>query len=322
MKKTLCIALAFIMCLALVACGNNPAPAASDDTASEASNWTFGLSIKNQTSEYWNTLTAGETARCEELGIKYIVHNQADDATEMVTGCENLIAQGVDALIISPAKQEALTEIVALAHEEGIPVIIVDMGGGQSDYDCFIRSDGFVGGQMAADKALKLLEAEGITSGEYGVIRAAESSIFTIYRGDGYIDAMDAAGFTCVAKSHANAVTDLAYNAMKDILIASPNVVSIFCENDLMAMGAANAIEEAGRTGDIVVIGFDNNAAAADYLKEGKMAATIAQDPSGLGAAGVDAAAALLRGETLDFTNADSKEILFEVVLILPEDIT
>jgi ribose transport system substrate-binding protein len=296
MKKTLCLLLSLLFILGLAACNGSGKP--SDESgAKDNSDITIGWSVYNIAYEYFISMEKGVAEKAEELGVKLIKHNQGEDATEMVTGCENMIAQGIDALVISPCKPESMTQIVAAADEAKIPVIVVDIGTGGSDYDCFIISDVYGGGQMAGEYTIKVLQAKNIARKDYAVIKCEESAVYAIQRGEGFKNVMDKAGYKFTTQITANSSQDQGYNAMKDILTAYPDVAAVYCENDKMAMGAANAIEEAGKTGDIVVMGFDGDAAALEFIKEGKMAGTIAQDPYGMGAKGVEVAVQMVRGE-------------------------
>ena len=78
---------------------------------------------------------------------EYVLHDQKNDETEMVTGAQNLLNQGVAALLISPCKPDAVGPVVQLGKEKGIPVIIIDIGTGNTDYDAFIVSNNYEGGR-------------------------------------------------------------------------------------------------------------------------------------------------------------------------------
>jgi len=74
----------------------------------------------------------------------------------------------------------------------------------------------------------------------------------------------------------------------------------VFAHNDEMALGALVAIEAAGRANQIKVIGFDATDDAVRAVREGRMLATVAQQPRLMGALGVETAVKVLRGETVD----------------------
>jgi ribose transport system substrate-binding protein len=86
---------------------------------------------------------------------------------------------------------------------------------------------------------------------------------------------------------------------MQNMLQSRPDIQAVFATNDLMALGAVEAIAAAGKTGKILVVGFDAQDDARTAIREGKMDATIAQNPRAMGRLAVVAAHRLLRGETL-----------------------
>jgi ribose transport system substrate-binding protein len=87
-----------------------------------------------------------------------------------------------------------------------------------------------------------------------------------------------------------------------------------------MAVGAANALADAGRS-DIIVIGFNNDPEAQDAIRAGILAATVAQFPDQMGSLTVDLADTLLGGGSLVFDNPQLREIFADVKLITPADV-
>jgi len=108
---------------------------------------------------------------------------------------------------------------------------------------------------------------------------------------------------------------------MQDLLISNPDIVAVFAENDPMAVGAANAIADAGRKGEIMVIGFNNDPEAVTAIQDGIMSATVAQFPELMGKKTVELAKTLIEGGTITFDDPDTREVYAEVKLIKPEDV-
>ena len=106
-------------------------------------------------------------------------------------------------------------------------------------------------------------------------------------------------GLTIVASQTANWERDQAFNVMQDILQSHPDIQAIFACNDVMALGAIEAIAAAGKTKSIAVVGFDAQDDARTAIREGRMAATIAQNPREMGRLAVISASRILKGETL-----------------------
>lgn len=337
MKKLITFVLAAAMMLSLAACGGTettttaaqtttttaaedttePDESSETTTAAEDEEYVIGWSVYNIAYEYFISMQDGVMAKAEELGMTVIPHDEKEDESEMVTGVTNLIAQGVDAIVISPCKPEAMNTIVELAHDAEIPVVIVDIGTGDSDYDTFIISDVFGGGEMAGEYAMQLIADKGITSKNAAIIKCEESAIYARQRGEGFKSKMTSEGFEIVNELTANSSQSEGYEVMQDILASySDDLAAVFCENDKMALGASQAIDEAGLTGKIMVIGFDGDAAAVEAIKDGTMQGTIAQQPFEMGALGVEIAQKLIKGETIEFDEEETKTCFAEVYLI------
>lgn len=340
MKKILCMLLALTMVFGMAACASNDAPAtddknaadntenttntdapatddnqqaedeATDDTSSDKE-LTFGWSVYDLANPFFVPMDEGVQAKCAELGVNLLpTHDEKGDATEMITGVTNLIDQGIDALVISPFSPESLSTVTALAEEAGIPVVVVDIGTGGASVDAFIRSDMYGGGKLCGEYFLEVMNDGSypeITSKNVAIIKCETSATYAITRGEGFKDAVTGAGYTVVEEQHGNSNKDEAYAIMLDYLAKyGDDLAAVFCENDQMALGAAAAIDEQGKTGSILVYGFDGNDDALAAIKEGKMGGTVAQDPYGMGGLGVELAYKLCNGETLTEDEVDS----------------
>lgn len=279
--------------------------------------YTFGWTVYNNTQEYFNNIQEGVLAKAKELGIYIIVHNQNSDTEEMVRGSIELINQGVDALIISPFNPEAMGVIVESADKAGIPVIVVDVGNGGTNVVATIISDNFGGGVMAADYAIKLIKDRSIASKNMAIIKVKETSQYARRRGDAFKLIMEDSGYQLVSEITANSSEEEAYEAMKEILKNySEDLAVVFCENDPMAIGAARAIDEAGKKGEIFVIGFNGDQEAIQVIKEGLMQGTITQEPFEMGALGVEIAYNVINGISITYDDRVAKELYIEVHLI------
>ncbi|MEG2256593.1 MAG: substrate-binding domain-containing protein, partial [Cetobacterium sp.] len=101
-----------------------------------------------------------------------------------------------------------------------------------------------------------------------------------------------------VAKQAADFDRTKGLNVMENILQAQPEINAVFAHNDEMALGALRAIEASGRDG-IIIVGFDATDDAVKAVKEGKLAATVAQKPTLIGAKGVETADMISKKQTV-----------------------
>lgn len=293
-------------------------PAAPEmNPPAEEEPFTIGWSVYNNSYQFFHTMQEGVLARAEELGMKVLTHDQKSSAAEMITGAIDLIRQGIDVLIISPFYPPGIPVIVDEAQKAGVPVVVVDVGTGGADVEAFIISDSYAGGLLAAEYALELIRKHELTSKNTAILKVEETSTFARRRGDAYKRIMTENGYDVVAEITANSETTQAYEAMKNILADyGDDLAVVFSENDRMALGAAQAINEAGKSGQIMVIGFDGDQAAIDAIKEGLMQGTVAQQPFEMGALGVEVADAVLTDRRIVYDDVESKELYVEIYLI------
>jgi ribose transport system substrate-binding protein len=116
----------------------------------------------------------------------------------------------------------------------------------------------------------------------------------------GFDDAVQEGKLDPLASTTAHWETEEANTVFSNLLTAHPDIQGVMAANDSMALGVVKAIDAAGKSGKIKVVGFDNIPAVQPLLKEGKMIATIDQFGSQMAANGIDYAMKALQGEKLE----------------------
>lgn len=280
---------------------------------------TIGFSVYDMQYGFFQQMEKGTQEGILAAGYKYVLHDQKSDASQMVAGSQDLLAQNIGALIISPNKPEALGPIVQAAHARKIPVIVDDIGGGGADYDAIVISDNFKGGQLAAQFVLKKLKGVSGTK-EVAIIKVEPSAVFAVRRGEGFKKDILAAGYKVVKELSGHSKPEEGYKIMTDIITSNPKVKAVFCENDPMAAAAAQACADAKRK-DILIIGFNADEVALQAIKAGTMVATVAQFPYEMGKLTAKLADQLIKGQKLKFDNVAKREIYAEVKLVTAADV-
>ncbi|MDD7248599.1 MAG: substrate-binding domain-containing protein [Oscillospiraceae bacterium] len=333
MKKLLALILAVILVLSCAACAasttktDDAQPTDTSTTtesstettaeeeapadAAETKDITIGLSIYSADISYFVAMQHGVEDYCAQQGYEVIVHDEKMDETEMVSGCINLLNQGVDALLVSPFKPEALGPVATLAAEKNIPFIILDIGNGDGayPYDAFIVSDNVGGGRLAGEYLVNLLKegGEDLSATKTAVITIDPSNVANHSRGTGFVEVMEENGISVESSIYAKEATaDATYPVATSILVANPGIRAIFCSNDEEAVGASQAAADLGLE-DVIIIGFDGQETAIDALKNDLITASVRQYPSEMGVLGVQLAMKVINGETIDFDDAETK---------------
>jgi ABC-type sugar transport system substrate-binding protein len=117
-------------------------------------------------------------------------------------------------------------------------------------------------------------------------------------RVDGFLAEIEG-NLTVIQVTAANWERELALTAATDIMAANPNIKAFFAANDTMGLGIVKAVENAGKTGQIVVVSVDGNPDALESVRAGGLSATVAQYPYAIGTLGLQACEVLLAGESI-----------------------
>ena len=292
-KKTFVLfSILAVMALLLGACGAQPA----EEQAPEAEGYTLGLSLSTLNNPFFVSLKEGAEAAAGAAGATLVVVDSQDDATTEATNIEDLIQQGVDAILVNPTDADAIVPSIEKANAAGIPVFTIDRGAAGGDVVSHIASDNVAGGSMAAAFLCEAVGGEGNVVELEGIAGTSAARD----RGQGFNDYMSAEcpDVTIVARQTANFNRAEGLTVFENILQAEADIAGVFAHNDEMILGALEAATAAGREG-IVFVGFDAVDDAVAAVEAGTLAATVAQQPSEMGRLGVENALTSLGGESI-----------------------
>jgi len=260
-----------------------------------AKTYTIGLCLSTLNNPFFVTLKNGAEKAASDLGVTLIVNDAQDDPAKQAAAIEDLIQKKVDAILINPTDANAVVPSVLKANKAGIPVITIDRSAAKGDVVCHIASDNVAGGRMAGEYLAKLLNYKGNVAELVGIPGTSAARD----RGKGFNEVMKKyKDIKIVARQTADFNRAKGMQVFENILQAHPEVQGVFAHNDEMVLGAIAAAEAAGRK-DIIFVGFDAIDDAIKAIKEGKLAATVAQQPFEMGKLGVENAVKFLKGEKL-----------------------
>lgn len=264
---------------------------AKDDSAASGK---VGLIISTLNNPFFVSLKEGAEAQAASLGLELIVLDSQNDPAKELANMEDLLTKGVSVILINPTDSDAVGNAIKAANDKNIPVITLDRGANQGTVVTHIASDNLAGGVMAGEYIVEQLGGKGKVVELEGIAGTSAARD----RGQGFNEAIAKSDIEVVAKQVADFDRTKGLSVMENILQAEPEINAVFAHNDEMALGALKAIEASGR--DIMVVGFDATDDAVMAVNEGKMAATVAQQPNLIGSLGVDAAKKVIDGEKLD----------------------
>jgi ribose transport system substrate-binding protein len=262
------------------------------------------LIMKAASNPFFARMETGARQAADSLGINLMVGSttRETDIEQQISIVENMIVQSVQAILIAPSDSKAIVNVLKKAQRQNIFIINIDnridaetARAAELDIECYIGVDNALGGQMAGEYLVGLLDGKGNVAMLEG-IRGVDNAEA---RKSGFLKSIKNTEIKLVASQSANWAQDEGLDVFANMLQAFPNINGLFCANDMMALGAMQAIEQAGKTGQIFVASYDNLKAAQQAILANKLHGTIEQHPEIMGFEGIVAAHNLIEGKSI-----------------------
>jgi ribose transport system substrate-binding protein len=245
--------------------------------------------------QFYITMQCGAQDEAAKLGVKVNTQGpQKFDPTLQKPILDSIVASKPDALLVAPTDVQALQQPLQQAAAAGIKVVLVDTTTADPSFATSAISSDNEGGGAAAFDAIKQLHPDG---GKVMVMGLEPGVSTTDARAKGFEDAVKADpkfNYVGVQYSHNDPAT--AAQLIGAQLQRDPDLVGVFAVNLFSAEGSATGIKQAGKSGQVQVVGFDAGPNQIQALREGTVQALVAQDPGAIGKFGVDEAVTALDG--------------------------
>jgi inositol transport system substrate-binding protein len=291
-----------IAAVGVVACGGDDATSGNGGAGASGGGKTIGVSMLNMRDPDLAAMNKAMDTKAQELGQKLAtVDSKGDIATEL-TQVEDLVTKNADAIILMPIDGEASQPAAKRAADANIPLFILSTAfaeGSDVKYESYIGVDDTEAGRMQADYLAQQLPEGGkiiYIVGTYG-------ASWTDRRKAGFMEKKPA-NIDIATELQANGSRDEAKKVMEDLLrkySSKGEIVGVVAHNDEMAIGAAQAIKEAGRQDEYkVVVGVDGTQPGLEEIEGGGMTATVLQQSAEQGKKAVEVANDFLAGKPVD----------------------
>ena len=261
--------------------------------------------MKTLNNPYFIEMQKGAEETAKKLGVNLLIQaaEREVDVEKQMQIIENLIQRRVSAICITPSGSKEIIPAISKANEAGIPVIIVDtriddktLNESGAKIETFIGSDNIDGGRIAGKFIVDKLGGkgnvvvlEGIPGHETGDARLK-----------GFYEVINnSRGIKVIESQTANWERDQGYSVFQNILQAHPDVEAVFACNDMMALGAVEAISASKTKKKIIVVGFDAIKDSRDAIMNDKMDGSVAQHPEEMGKLSVEYAEKIIKGEKI-----------------------
>ncbi len=241
------------------------------------------LVMKSLANEFFQTMQDGAKANQKAHASEYtLISNGIKDETDtaaQIKIVQQMLVEHVDAIVIAPADSKALVPVLADAAAKGVIVVNID---NKLD-DAALKEKGLVvpfvgpdnrkGAKLVGDYLAKQLKA----GDKVGILEGVSTTFNAQQRTAGFQDAMKAVGANVVGVQSGQWEMDKANTVASAMLREHPDVRALLAGNDNMALGAVAAVKSAGKTGKVLIVGYDNISAIKPMLADGRVLATVDQ---------------------------------------------
>ena len=294
-----------ILCLAallLTGC-EKPEQTANTQTATHSSKGTIGVSLLTLDNPFFKTIGDSITAEGQKYDYTTMLVSGDKDVAKQGNQIKDFIVKKVSAIVLSPCDSKSIVPVIQEANAAGIPVFTVDVPCNKPGVKLVtqIATDNFGGGKEAGHA---MIEALGEAGGKVAVLhfKQVESCQLRVRGFTEVINAHNASGkskINVVAELESGGAKDAGFKATEDILQSNPDLRGIFAINDPAALGARAALEKAGKTQQVLIVGFDGQPEGKQAIRDGKIYADPIQFPDKMGVQIVDSILRHSKGESL-----------------------
>lgn len=270
--------------------------------AASAADCKVGISMFTLNAPYYAAQQQAAQDQAKKAGCSVSSADGQNDMSKQIGDIEDMVAKGVNLLIVNPRDPEGLVPAVNAAAKAGVKVVVIDSGlDPKANYVTLVQSSNDKNGFLVGEWLAKKMEGKpmkiALLSGDKGNVVGEERRLGVI-RGiaEGQLEGGGHAGFEIVGQGWGGWNNDGGLKAMEDILTAHPDVNVVLGENDSMVLGASKALEAAGRKDVLLVAAADGQKEALQMIKDGKYGATGLNDPDLVGRTAIDVGLKALDG--------------------------
>lgn len=260
----------------------------------------IAFSLKTITNDAFQKAIADSVeAAAKGAGAKFtlVTAGQQTAVSNQVSQVEDLIAKGVDGIVLSPMDSKAVIPVLKKAKEAGIPVVLVDQtieAGNEDLYISYIGTDNFNAGKVGGQTLAELLGGKGNVL----IVRGANGSSAGDERVDGFKAGIAGTSIKIVGEQPGNWANDRAMQVTENMLQANNDIQGLFTASDVMLNGILTALSNAGKK-NVKIISVDGSDDVKVMIKNGEVHGSMAQFPNVMGTKAIELLMGAING-TLD----------------------
>ncbi|MER2105672.1 MAG: D-xylose ABC transporter substrate-binding protein [Solibacillus sp.] len=310
--KGFLIGILLVLSVFLVACGQDSGGSSTtgtvdNDNGSDVAGESLkiGLSVSDLTLERWQHDRDFFVAKAEELGAEVIVQSANGDEAKQLSQIQNMLSQGLDALVIIAINSDSLSTVVEQAKAEGVPVLAYDRLINGAEIDAYVSFDNVRVGEMQAEYLVNLKP-----SGNYFLMGGSPTDNNAKMFREGQMNIIqplvDKGDITIVGDQWAKDWdANEALKIMENALTANKNNIDVVvASNDNTAGGAIQALDAQGLAGNVLISGQDADLAGIQRIAEGLQTMTVYKPIQAIAEKSAEVALQLAKGEQISASDS------------------
>jgi ribose transport system substrate-binding protein len=295
MRRWAAVLLLAMAAATVVACGDDDEGGGGGAADSGGKDYKMTLIAGVKGDEFYITMNCGAQEAAKELGVTLEFQGPDQfDAAQQTPIVDAVAAKSPDAILIAPTDTKALFAPITQAAQNSKIVLVDTTLEDPSMAVSQIASDNLEGGREAGRTLLELIGGKG----KVLVVNVKPGISTTDQRGQGFEEEVKGKpGVEYLGQEYSQDDPAIAAQIVTSTLSKHPDLKGIFATNLFSAEGAASGLRQAGKLGEVKIVGFDAGPKQVKDLEDGLVQALIAQKPADIGRQGVEQAYAALEGE-------------------------
>jgi ribose transport system substrate-binding protein len=256
----------------------------------QAAGGEIAVIVKTANSNYWQNVQKGATAAmADSKGYTMTFQGPAAESAiaDEVNMVENAVNRHVAGIVLAPSDPDALVPAMKKAWEAHIPVVLIDSSvsdSGKQYYQSFLSTDNAKAGELCAKAMIDRVGQNGKLA-IMSYVPGAGSEVGRVGGFRKYIAAHSK--LQVVGPFYSQSQMANALNQTTDVLSANPDLKGIFGANEPTAVGMGRALQQSGKGGKVVAIGFDGNQDLQGFVRDGTIQAIAVQSSYQMGYKGI-----------------------------------
>ncbi len=249
---------------------------------------------------FWQILSRGIQNASNKADYSLTIYNTQNNAKNELEMVISAINNDVDAIIISPTTSMACVTVLQLAKQAKIPVIIADIGTDEGEYLSYISSNNQQGAYDIAQVLIRKMQERNFMQGTVGIIAIPQKRLNGQARTQGFMKALKEANINGAdIKQQVNFSLEETYLLAKELIQNNKNLKAIWLQGSDKYEGALQAIEEAGKKEEILLITFDAEPIFLELIPQGILVGAAMQQPFLMGEKAIEVLNAYFKGDKI-----------------------